>query len=159
MASRGPLVPPSAHRGSVLLIAGTLQFVAAMVAVQWKYPGYSDFSNALSDLGNSSKSPWFDAFNLSLVIFGVAGLVGAVLLRSAFAARRTTLGGVGLLGLAFIGAIGIGFFPEGSPHGLHTLLSALTFLSGGLGLLALSFAMLRDTRWEGSGSTPSSRPS
>jgi hypothetical membrane protein len=149
MAGRGPLVRPSAHRGAVLLIAGVLQFFAAMVAVQYRYPGYSDLSNAISDLGNASKSPWSDAFNVSLVILGVAGLAGTYLLRSAFPARRTTLAGIGLLGLSFLCALGVGFFPEGSPHGLHTLFSALTFLFGGLGLLLLSFAMLRDTRWGG----------
>jgi hypothetical membrane protein len=149
MAPRGPLVRPSVHRGSLLLIAGVLQFVAAMIAVQWKYPGYSDLANTISDLGNSSKSPWSDTFNVSLVILAAAALVGTVLVRSAFPARRTRLGGIGLLGLSFLGVLGVGLFPEGSPHGLHTFFSALTFLAGGLGLLLLSFAMLRDTRWGG----------
>jgi hypothetical membrane protein len=149
MAPRGPLVRRSAHSGSTLLVAAALQFVAAMVLVQSRYGGYSDASNAISDLGNSSHSPWAILFNVSVIVLGLGGIAGTLLVRSAFPARRTSRIGLGLLVLAFLGAVGVGCFPEGSPHGLHTLVSALTFLAGGLGLLALSFAMLRDTRWAG----------
>ena len=137
------------HRGAILYVVAVLQFVAAMAIVQVGFGGYSDVANPVSDLGNSSLSHWSIVFNVSIVLLGILGVAGTVLLRHAFPARRTSLIGIGALVLGFLGAVGVGLFPEGSPHGLHTIFSAVTSFMGGFGLLVLSFAMLRDTRWAG----------
>jgi hypothetical membrane protein len=118
-----------------------------MALVQTQYPGYSDSANAISDLGNRVWSPWAPLFNISVILLGLTGAAGTAMVRSALPARRTSRVGIGLVLLGFVSAIGVGLFPENSAASLHTLFSFLTFLLGGLGLLVLSVAMLRDTRW------------
>ncbi|MCI4318392.1 MAG: DUF998 domain-containing protein, partial [Thermoplasmata archaeon] len=121
-----------------------------MIVVQWKYPGYSDFGNYVSDLG-SSNSPWAWLFNDSIRILGLLTLGGAYLLFRAFPRRTSSRLGVALLMMAGVGAIGVGTFPEGSPElggGIHSLVSLVTFLGSALSLIVLSLAMLRDTRWD-----------
>ncbi|MCI4358271.1 MAG: DUF998 domain-containing protein [Thermoplasmata archaeon] len=120
-----------------------------MGIAQKGYPGFSDVSNAISDLGNSTKSPWFLVFNVAIVVFGFIGLGASWLLRAAFRPKTSAHIGVALLGAAFVGAIGVGLFPEQVQHGLHAAFSALAFVASGIALLTLSLSMLRDTRWEG----------
>ncbi|MGC8970235.1 MAG: DUF998 domain-containing protein [Conexivisphaera sp.] len=123
---------------------GTLQFLISMIISESLYPGYSVHSNYISDLGVGSTA---GIFNASIVAFGALVLVaGALLLaelRMPFAVAMI---------LAGIGAAGVGIFPEGSPHLLHTIFSLITFLFGGLtaifsyrvqprGLAAISVAL------------------
>lgn len=149
MSGRGPLVPPEAHRAATLFLAAVGQFVAAMAAVQLAYPGYSDLANPISDLGDPARSPWHLVFDLSALALGLLGLAATYLVRVAFRPGRLRLAGLGLLALANVGVIGVGLFPEGSPHGLHTIVAGLAFVASGLALLLLAGAMLRDTRWDG----------
>jgi hypothetical membrane protein len=147
----GPLVRRSARLGGLLLVAGSIQFVAAMVVVQLFYPGYSDTGNSISDLGGSA-SPWATVFNVSLRLLGIAGLIGTVLIRTAFASKTTTHIGLAALAIGSLGAIGVGLFPEGSTWpfaGIHSLAELVTFLGSAFALLFLALAMSRDTRWQG----------
>lgn len=151
MTSYGPLVRRSARLGGALILVGSLQFVAAMVAVQLKYPGYSDTANYVSDLG-SSTSPWASVFNVSIRVLGILGIVGTLLLRSAFASKTTAHLGLGALIVAFLGAIGVGLFPENSTwpfSGVHSVVSLVAFLGSAVALVLLALAMSRDTRWQG----------
>jgi len=72
-----------------------------------------------------------------------------LLVRTGFPLRRTSAVGLGLLVLAGLGAIGIGFTPENVNWPVHELLSLVTFVGANLGLVVLSLAMFRDTRWSG----------
>jgi hypothetical membrane protein len=147
----GPLVRRSARLGGLLFVAGSVQFVAAMVVVQLYYPGYSDTGNAISDLG-SSMSPWAWLFNDSIRLLGLAGLAGTILIRTAFSSKTTTHIGVGALLVANLGAIAVGTFPEGSSWpfaGIHSVVSLVTFLGSAFALVFLALAMSRDTRWQG----------
>ena len=151
MTSLGPMVPRTARLGGLLFLLGSLQFVIAMAVVQAMYPGYTDFGNYVSDLG-SSHSPWAWLFNDSIRLLGVMGFFGTLLIRSAIPARTSGRVGLAFLIIASVGAFLVGSFPEGSPQlggNIHSIVSAITFIGSGLGLLALGPAMLRDTRWEG----------
>jgi hypothetical membrane protein len=147
----GPLVRRSARLGGLLFVAGSVQFVAAMVVVQLYYPGYSDTGNYISDLG-SSMSPWAWLFNDSIRLLGLAGLAGTILIRTAFSSKTTTHIGLGALLVANLGAIAVGTFPEGSSWpfaGIHSVVSLVTFLGSAFALVFLALAMSRDTRWQG----------
>jgi hypothetical membrane protein len=145
------MVPRTARFGGLLFLLGSLQFVAAMVVVQALYPGYTDFGNYVSDLG-SSHSPWAWLFNGSIRLLGVLGFLGTLLIRTAIPSRTSGRVGLGFLLIASVGAFLVGTFPEGSTElggNIHSVVSAVTFIGSGVGLLALGPAMLRDTRWEG----------
>jgi hypothetical membrane protein len=147
----GPLVRRSARWGGAMLLVGSVQFVAAMAVVQLKYPGYSDTGNYVSDLG-SSMSPWAWLFNDSIRLLGLLGILGTLLIRTAFASKTTTHVGLGALVVAELGAIAVGTFPEGSSWpfaGVHSAVSLITFVGSAVGLLFLALAMSRDTRWQG----------
>ncbi|MCI4324289.1 MAG: DUF998 domain-containing protein [Thermoplasmata archaeon] len=151
MTTFGPLVRRSARLGGAILAFGSIQFVAAMVVVQLYYPGYSDSGNAVSDLG-SSMSPWAWLFNDSIRVLGLAAILGALLIRSAFASKSTTHLGLGALVVGGLGAIGVGTFPENTTWpvaGIHGVVALLTFLGSAVALLLLALAMSRDTRWQG----------
>jgi hypothetical membrane protein len=146
MVTLGPLVRRSARLGGAVLLLAALQFVAAMALVQLAYPGYSDRTNDVSDLGGSH-SPWALLFNASLLLLGSATIAGVILTRTAFRKGSSSKLGLGLLALAGLGAVGVGAFPEGTRF--HGSFTELTFLVSGFSLLFLSLAMLRDTRWDG----------
>jgi hypothetical membrane protein len=147
----GPLVRRSARLGGAVYAFGSLQFVVAMVVVQLFYPGYSDTGNYVSDLGGTM-SPWAWLFNDSIRLLGLLAIVGTLLLRTAFAQKTTTHLGLAALIVAGLGAIAVGTFPENSTwpfSGIHSVVSLITFVGSGLGLLLLALAMSRDTRWQG----------
>jgi hypothetical membrane protein len=152
MERLGPLVRPEVRYGGALLILGTAQFIVAMVIVQLNYPGYSDFSNYISDLGATTataSSPLAWLFNGSICLLGILGVIGTYLIRSAFPNRTTARAGLGCLVIAEVSAFLVGVFPEQTPHNIHTIVSSVTFVFAGLALLILGFAMFRDTRWDG----------
>jgi hypothetical membrane protein len=151
LAKLGPLVHRAARRGGALFVLGSLQFIFAMAIVQAKYPGYSLSANYISDLGSAS-SPWAWLFNDSIRLLGLFALLGAFWVRTAFPPKTSARVGLLLLGIAGLGAIGVGSFPEGSPQlggNIHGVVSLVTFLGSGFALLALALGMLRDTRWDG----------
>ena len=148
----GPLAPRTARWGGAVFVFGSLQFIAAMAYVQYRYPVYSDLTNYISDLGNFHDSPAYAVFNGSIILLGLLGLLGTALVRTAFAARRSRTLGISALAVASLGAIGVGIFPETATElggSIHSVVSLVTFLGSGVALVFLGFAMLRDTRWEG----------
>ncbi|MCI4340378.1 MAG: DUF998 domain-containing protein [Thermoplasmata archaeon] len=148
----GPLVPRTARWGGVLLAVGSLQFILAMVIVQWKFPGYSDFGNYVSDLGGPA-SPWAWLFNDSIRVLAVLGIVGTVLMRGAFPSKTMARAGLAFLVIAALAAFAVGTFPESNlgdrEDALHSWASSITFLGSGLALLLLGIGTFRDTRWAG----------
>lgn len=149
MSGRGPLVPRDAHRASAIYLVAVVQFVLIMGIAQAAYPGYSDVRNAISDLGAPSTSPFHLLFDASAILLGALGLSATYLIRTSLKPGRMRSGGLGVLGVAGLGAVLVGVFPEGSPDGLHTIVSGITFVASGICLLLLAAAMLRDTRWDG----------
>jgi hypothetical membrane protein len=133
------------------MLLAAFEFIAAMIVVQLRYPGYSDISNYISDLGGPH-SPWRIVFNVSIIILGLLTLLATYLLAAAFNKRASRTVGLFFLALVGIGSILVGTFPENSPElggNIHGIVSDLTFISAGLALVILPAAMLRDTRWDG----------
>ncbi len=162
MTSLGPLVHRSARVAGALFLVGVLQFLIAIAVevVLWPsthvatgpFATYQPVTNYISDLGNSNYNTLSWLFNASIILLGLLGLAAVVLVRSAFQSRRSTVLGLGFLGVAVLGAILVGTFPEPSPYlggNIHSLVSLVTFIGSGFALLFLGLAMLRDTRWEG----------
>lgn len=151
MPGLGPLIPVRARQAGAVLVVGSLQFILAMIVVQLKYPGYSDLTNYISDLGGAH-SPWAVVFNASAIVLGLLTLLAAYLLLAAFNHRLSRTLGLGFLAIAGIGAFFVGIFPETSTalggHA-HGLFADIAFIASGLALINLPGAMLRDTRWEG----------
>jgi len=162
---RGPLVHRSVRHGAIVIAAGAFQFVIANIVTQIGYgSSYSLSGNYISDLGavhcglfdgsgsyagHYACSPWHDVFNVSIVLMGLLLILGVFLIQTAFPRRRSRTIGLGLLALSGIGSIGVGLSPEDVNITIHSLSASLAFLTGGLALLVLGFAMLRDTRWDG----------
>ena len=151
MTRLGQLIHRRARLGGALFVAGSVQFILAMVAVQAAYPGYSVSANHISDLGNAQLSPWAEVFNLSIRALGVLGMIGTLLVPSAFARRASARFGLVLLAVASAGAFLVGTFPATSTElngNIHGYVSDLTFFASGLALLGLGYGMLGDVRWE-----------
>jgi hypothetical membrane protein len=130
-----------------LIAIGVAEFMAAMIAVQLAYPGYSDSANYISDLGNTATSPWHWVFNLSIILFGILACVGILLAWSGFPAGATRAVGLALLFVASVGAIGVGIFPENVNPTVHDIVSLMVFLPGGVALLVLGIGLRRGTGW------------
>jgi hypothetical membrane protein len=151
MSDEPALVHRAVRPGAWILTFGVLQFIAAMIAVQAKYPGYSLSANYISDLGGAH-SPWALVFDGSVILLGVCAILGSLLIRSAFHPSRARSGGLLFLFIAGVGAIGVGVFPETTPvlnGNMHVIVSFIAFLGSGLALLILSLAMAGDARWSG----------
>lgn len=151
MPGLGPLIPVRARQAGAVLLLGSVQFIAAMIVVQLKYPGYSDLTNYISDLGGTL-SPWAVVYNASVILVGLLTLLGTNLLLPAFGKKLGRTLGLGFLAVTGVGAIMVGVFPEPSPflnHMIHGYSSDIAFIGAGLALLFLPLAMLRDTRWDG----------
>ncbi|MGP8078089.1 MAG: DUF998 domain-containing protein [Thermoplasmata archaeon] len=148
-----PLVHRAVRSGGLLIVIAALQFVVAMILVQWKYSGYSLSANYISDLGGSH-SPWALLFDGSLIAMGALAVPALLLIWSSFDARPARSIGLLILMASAVGAICVGVFPE-TTHVLsgkaHEIASGITFLAGALGLIVLSFAMRLPERWAISG--------
>lgn len=114
----------------LLLFAGIAEYAIGMTIAEAVQPGYSVSRNYISDLGIGPASP---IYNAAVILVGLAALFSSRFLFLAFRDRILFV----LVGLAGIGAIGVGIFTEdyGIVHGLFSL---LTFLSAGLSVIYAS---------------------
>lgn len=114
----------------LLLFAGIAEYAIGMTIAEAVQPGYSVSRNYISDLGIGHASP---IYNAAVILVGLAALFSSRFLFLAFRDRILFV----LVGLAGIGAIGVGIFTEdyGIVHGLFSL---LTFLSAGLSVIYAS---------------------
>jgi hypothetical membrane protein len=133
--------------GSALIALGVVQFCAAMAVVQAEYPGYSDLTNYISDLGNTATSPWHSVFNVSIILLGILAFVGILLAWDGFPGGASRTVGIVLLLIASVGAIGVGLFPENVNGTVHGLSSLAVFLPGGLALVVLGAGFHRTASW------------
>jgi hypothetical membrane protein len=118
----------------------TLQFFVVETLAQRRFDGaYSRGADVISDLG-AGRSAAHELMNASFVIQTALILAGAVLLRPAFvgaAARAVPV----LLGAAAAGVLLVGVFPMDGNATVHAIGAVLYLVGGGLGLIALAYAV------------------
>lgn len=138
VALRYPLLGP-------LIYMLSLQFfiVQWVTASRWTKPPYDYGSNVISDLGNTVCGPYFDRyvcspgnvlFNVSLVALGFTMAAGSVLIYQEFNRTRLSFIAFWLMGIAGVGTMLVGIYPENSISFLHGLGA---FLALGVGNIAL----------------------
>lgn len=112
------------RRAGWLIFAFSTQFSIVMIIAESLYPGYNVSSNYISDLGIGSTGPLFDT---SICVLGIAVIIASYFLYKGFGSKAFSI----LTFLTGLGALLVGIFNE-SFSAIHTLVSALTFISGGL---------------------------
>ncbi|HUA12972.1 MAG TPA: DUF998 domain-containing protein [Candidatus Sulfotelmatobacter sp.] len=129
--------------GPALWILSIQYFVVQIVVARDWSQAYSYLHNTISDLGNTSCSVYDNRYvcspdhavmNASLIVLGFTMLLGATLLYCEF--KQTTgslLGFIGM-GLAGLGTILVGLFPENTISSLHFIGALLPFLVGNLSI-------------------------
>lgn len=133
-------VTPHRLRLGALAWALTLQFFVVETIAQLRYGApYSRVDDVISALG-AGESAAQQLMNASFVVQGALILGGALLLRPMLH------GGAGravpaLLGAAAVGVLLVGVFPSDTDSTLHAVGAALYLLGGGLGLVALAYAV------------------
>ncbi len=135
-----------ARTGPLLWVLSAQYFaVQVVVAAAWKHP-YDWAGNAISDLGNTGCarysgrpvcSPLHLLMNASFVLLGLSMFAGAVLIGRRLADRASVRAGFAGLGLAGLGTVLVGLFPENTIGALHQAGAALPFVLGNLGVLLL----------------------
>jgi hypothetical membrane protein len=148
--------------GPAIVVLSSSYF-AAQVLVAWSFrPQYSFVTNAISDLGNTAcgQSPaglcsplyfWMDA---SIVILGLAMIVGSILIFSEFSfsgeqrERAAAIAGFVCMALGCVGAILVGAVPENvnTAH-LHAVGTAMAIGFGQLAILILGVVLRQIDDW------------
>ncbi|MGA2874539.1 MAG: DUF998 domain-containing protein [Nitrososphaerales archaeon] len=132
--------------GGTLILFGTAQFLLLFHIAEELYPGYSTSLNAISDLGATCGSgscviiqPSSTIFNSTVFILGLTLFISSYCLYRSIGKRVFSV----LFGLAGIGAMGVGLFTE-TTGSLHTIVSAITFLFGGLSAI-MSYQIMKSS--------------
>jgi hypothetical membrane protein len=133
-------VTPNRLRWGALAWLLTLQFFVVETVAQVRYgSGYSRTDDVISALG-ASDSPAATLMNASFVLQGALILAGVLLLRPALMRTAGEVAPV-LLGGAAVGVLLVGVFPTDGNSTLHAIGAVLYLLGGGLGLIALAYAV------------------
>ena len=150
---------PSVRRAAGLLVAGSVQFVVAMVVTQIGYgSSYSLSANLISDLGVTgcgtidgtgryACSPWWFVFDTSLALLGVVVFVALYSLRRSFPPGPGARAGLALVALNGLGVLVAALTPENVNYAVHSAFAILAFVSAGVGLVVLAVAMVPRDRW------------
>jgi hypothetical membrane protein len=118
----------------------TLQFFVVETIAESRYEGpYSRGDDVISALG-AADSAAAGLMNASFVLQGALILAGALLLRPAMMRWAGEVAPV-LLGGAAAGVLLVGVFPIDGNSTMHAIGAVLYFLGGGLGLIALAYAV------------------
>ena len=127
-------------RWGALLWILTLQFFVLETVVQLRYEGpYSRIDDVISALG-ATGSDARQAMNASFVVQAALIVGGGLLLRPVLRGPAGRVARV-LLGAAAVGTLLVGVFPtDGNPL-LHATGAVLYLVGGGLGLIALAYAV------------------
>jgi hypothetical membrane protein len=148
--------------GPVIVVLSSWYF-AAQVLVAWVFrPSYSFVTNTISDLGYTACaprnsgicSPLHVVMNVSIIILGLAMIVGSALIISEFSfsgqrrERAAALAGFVCLALGGIGAILVGAVAENvnTAH-LHTVGTAMVIAFGQLAILILGLVLRGIPDW------------
>jgi hypothetical membrane protein len=138
--------------GPAVFMAAALYFVVQLI-VAWVFvPSYSLVSNTISDLGETScggyGSPgmcsprWWLMDYAGFLLLGLIMVTGSALLYHEFTERvsrerRTAMFGFGLMALAGLGSILVGFFPENENRTMHIIGAFLAIAIGNVAILVL----------------------
>jgi hypothetical membrane protein len=143
---RHPLVGP------IVWVSSVQYFLAQLVVASAWNPSYSWPLDAISDLGATGCgrfdgryvcSPMHGLMNCSLVLLGLSMTIGAGLMYQEV--RRSRLG-FSLMGIAGVGAVLVGSFPEDTIYWTHIAGADLAFLLSNVALIILG-SELRLPRW------------
>jgi hypothetical membrane protein len=134
-------VNPPRRRAGALLWLLTLQFfvVETVAQLRWDAGSYSRADDVISDLG-TAVSPARLLMNASFVLQGLLIVGGVLLLRPALRGGAGRAAQV-LLGLCGLGVLLVGFFPSDANGTLHAVGAVAHFIGGGVGLIALAYAV------------------
>ncbi len=141
---------------AALLWAASVQYFVVQISIAVASRHYNFISDAISDLGNTgcgrfdghyvcSAYPWL--MNDSLIALGASVLAGALLFLAFYRPYRlrTRLGFV-LMGVASIGIIMVGLFPENLAPTIHNAGADLGFLAGLMSIVIIGIG-LKVTKW------------
>ncbi len=118
----------SKRAAGLLLVVGGILCLLGIIVAEALHPSYSTSDNYISDLG---VGPSALIFNVSVFLLGLLTVFAAYFIQKAFNNRLFSI----LAGLAGIGAIGVGLFPEDAGT-LHAVFSLITFLFGAISAIA-----------------------
>lgn len=135
----GPVTDNRLRAGALAWLL-TLQFFVVEAIAAGRYDGpYSRADDVISDLG-AAASPAASTMNASFAVQGVLIAAGAWLLRPALLRGAGAVAPV-LLGGAGAGVLLVGVFPSDGNATMHAIGAVLYLLGGGLGLIALAYAV------------------
>ncbi|MGY1634581.1 DUF998 domain-containing protein [Geodermatophilus sp. SYSU D01186] len=134
-------VTPTRYRWGALAWLLTLQFFVVETVVQLQADGYSRADDLISELG-AATSPAHTLMNASFIAQGVLIAAGVLLLRPALAGAAGRIAAA-LLAAAAVGVVLVGLFPMDGQQSLHEAGAGLHLVGGGLGLIALAYAVRR----------------
>ena len=118
------------------LSVGTVEFAMGLTIAEIVYPDYSVSGMYISDLGvGTAAAP---IFNGSIIILGLLLVLCSWFLFRGYRDRILMVA----LAVAGVGAAGVGIFTEGSPFGLHSAFSLITFVFAALATI-LAFRIVR----------------
>jgi hypothetical membrane protein len=133
-------VNPNRLRWGAIAWLLTLQFFVLESIAQMRFAGaYSRVDDVISALG-ASDSAARHLMNSSFVVQAALILAGALLLRPVLLRGAAQVAPV-LLGAASLGVLLVGVFPTDGNATLHAFGAVLYLLGGGLGLVALAYAV------------------
>jgi hypothetical membrane protein len=143
--------------GPAIFTAAALYFLIQII-VAWVFiPSYSLVTNTISDLGETScggyGSPtmcsprWWLMDYGGFVLLGLIMVVGSALLYHEFTdrvprERRAAMLGFGLMALAGLGTILVGFFPENQNRTMHIIGAFLAIAIGNIAILVLGAVLI-----------------
>ncbi len=141
--------------GPVVWILSFQYFAAQLVAAAAWSPAYSWTTNVISDLGNTACglyasryvcSPEHGLMNASFIMLGITMAVGSQLIYTEFRRSRASRIGFGLMGLAGLGTVLVGLYPENTISWMHAIGAFLALGVGNLSLVVLAFAIQQARR-------------
>jgi hypothetical membrane protein len=133
-------VTPNRLRWGAIAWLLTLQFFVLETLAQARYEGpYSRADDVISALG-AADSAARQLMNASFVVQAALVFAGALLLRPALL-RGAGLVAPVLLGASALGVLVVGVFPTDDNGTVHAIGAVLYLVGGGLGLIALAYAV------------------
>ncbi|HZB19450.1 MAG TPA: DUF998 domain-containing protein [Blastococcus sp.] len=133
-------VTPNRLRWGAIAWLLTLQFFVLETLAQARYEGpYSRAEDVISALG-AADSAARQLMNASFVVQAALILAGALLLRPVLLRGAGQVAPV-LLGASALGVLLVGVFPTDGNGTMHAIGAVLYLVGGGLGLIALAYAV------------------
>lgn len=141
--------------GPIVWILSVQYFAAQIVAAAAWPVAYSWSQNVISDLGNTACgqyagryvcSPQHGLMNASFIMLGITMAVGSLLIYTEFRRSRASLVGFSLMGMAGIGTILVGMFPENTVSWMHGIGAFLALGIGNVSLMVLALAIRQARR-------------